>query len=93
MGRAFDVVYGYRVVETKRPGPHRMIQTYEFRVRNHKPAAVDVRAVGVLAGHTNWTVTESSDPFTKHDFQTLHFDFRLEADTEKTITYTVDYRW
>jgi len=93
MGRAFDVVYGYRVVETKRPASHRMIQTYEFRVRNHKPTAVDVRTVGALAGHTNWTVTQSSDPFTKHDFQTLHFDFRLEADTEKTITYTVDYRW
>ena len=93
LGRAFDVVYGYRVVETRRPAPRRMIQTYEFRVRNHKPTAIHVRAVGRLAGHTNWKVTKSTDKFIKHDFQTIHFDFRQEPDSEKTITYTVDYRW
>jgi len=93
MGRAFDVVYGYRIVETKRPARNRMIQTYEFRIRNHKPTAIRVRAIGTLAGYTNWSVRRSSDAFVKHDFQTLHFDFPLDPDTEKTITYTVDYRW
>lgn len=93
MGRAFDVVYGYRVVDTKRPTRRRMIQTYEFRVRNHKPQAIHVRLVGKLAGRTNWTITQHSDEYIKHDFQTLHFDFRQGPDTEKTVTYTVDYRW
>jgi len=93
MGQAFDVVYGYRVVKTERPARRRMIQTYEFRIRNHKPTEVHVRAIGELAGHTNWTITQSSDAYSKHDFKTLHFDFRLEPDTEKTITYTVDYQW
>ncbi len=93
MGQAFDVVYGYRVVRTERPARRRMIQTYEFRIRNHKPMAVHVRAIGELAGHTNWTITQSSDEYRKHDFKTLHFDFRLGPDTEKTITYTVDYQW
>ena len=93
MGRAFDVVYGYRVVETKRPSSHRMIQTYQFRIRNHKSTAIHVRAIGKLQGYSNWKVTRTTDEFTKHDFKTLHFDFRLEPDSEKTITYTVDYRW
>lgn len=93
MGQAFDVVYGYRVVKTERPARRRMIQTYEYRIRNHKPTAVHVRAIGELAGYTNWTITRTSDEYSKHDFKTLHFDFRLEPDTEKTITYTVDYQW
>jgi hypothetical protein len=93
MGRAFDVVYGYRVVKTERPARRRMILTCEFRIRNHKPTAIQVRAIGELTGHTNWTITQSSDEYTKHDLKTLHFDFGLEPDTEKIITYTVDYRW
>ena len=93
MGQAFDVVYGYRVVDTERPSSRRMIQTYEFRIRNHKRAVVNVRAIGHLAGYANWKVTKTTDPFSKHDFQTLHFDVDVEPDTEKTITYTVDYRW
>jgi hypothetical protein len=49
MGRAFDVVYAYRVVTTERPGPKRMIRTYEFRIRNHKPYEIQVRAVAELS--------------------------------------------
>ena len=93
MGQAFDVVYRYRIVKIVRPTSHRAIQTSEFRIRNHKPTAVLVRAIGDLNGHTNWKVTQSTDDYTKHDFTTLHFDVRLEPDSEKTITYTVDYRW
>ncbi len=93
MGQAFDCVYGYRVVDTQRPGPYQMIQTYEFRIRNHKPTAIHVRAIGKLLGYSNWKVTKTTEEFTRHDFETLHFDFRLEPDTEKTITYTVDYSW
>ena len=39
------------------------------------------------------TVVESTDDFVRHDHRTIHFDFCLEGNAEKTITYTVDYRW
>jgi hypothetical protein len=116
MGRAPDVVYGYRVVETQRPSPYRMIRTYEFRIRNHKPYEVQVRAVaevlerqafwrydrlpnallrGVreLREAKNWEIIDATDKFSKHDDRTVCFDVRVAADSEKTITYTVDYEW
>ena len=116
MGRAFDVVYGYRVATTERPSHHNMIRTYEFRIRNHKPYEVQVRAVAELSeqqrfwryrksadgrlhwtsemrGPKNWQIVDSTDDFTKHDSKTVHFDLSVQPDSEKTITYTVDYRW
>jgi hypothetical protein len=116
MGRAFDVVYGYRVVETKRPAEKQMIRTHEFRIRNHKPYEVQVRAVagllerqafwrydtlpnGLLRGvqelrdAKTWEIVDATDQFSKHDDRTVHFDVRVAADSEKTIRYTVDYRW
>jgi len=116
MGRAFDVVYGYRVVDTKQPAERQMIRTYEFRIRNHKPYEVQVRAVaellerqafwrydtlpnGLLRGvqelreAENWQIIGATDKFSKHDDRTVHFDVRVAADSEKTIRYTVDYRW
>lgn len=116
MGRAFDVVYGYRSVETTRPSHHQMIRTYEFRIRNHKPYKVQVRAVAEMSerqrfwryrksadgrlhwtsemrGPKNWQIVDSTDDFTKHDSSSVHFDVSVQPDSEKTIKYTVDYRW
>lgn len=116
LGQTFDVVYAYRVAETQRPSRYRMIRTYEFRIRNHKPYAVQVRAVaqlserqrfwryeklsnGLLRGATemreakSWTITRSSDESVKHDSRTVHFEVEVPPDSEKTITYTVDYNW
>ena len=70
-----------------------MIQTSEVRVRNHKDADIDVRVVGHLLAYANWQITAKTDEYTKHDFQTFYFDFRLKANSEKLIRYTVDYRW
>jgi hypothetical protein len=116
MGQAFDVVYDYRIVDTERPATDRMIETYEFRVRNHKPISIRMRAVADLpAERKAWVRVESpdarargvnvllkakdarivraTDPFHRHDYKTLHFDFELKPNSEKTITYTVDYSW
>jgi hypothetical protein len=107
LGRAFDVTGGYRVLRTESPppkgslveaiasavSPRRMIRTYEIRVRNHKDAEIRVRAVARLEPNMNWQVTKTTDKYTKHDFRTLYFDFPLAANSEKQITYTVDYQW
>ena len=43
--------------------------------------------------HANWQVMKTSDEYTKHDFRTIWFDFPLAANSEKTITYTIEYQW
>ena len=93
LGRAFDVTGQYRFINRESPQPRELIETYEIRVRNHKDTQIHVRAVGHLAGHANWQVTRTTDEYTKHDFRTLYFDFPLAANSEKQITYTVDYQW
>ncbi len=115
-GRALDVVYDFRVVHTRRPTVKRMIRTYEFRIRNHKPSDVRARAIGhlrerqkiwsfvdLLSGATRGTsevreattrsVIEASDEYFLRDHTSAHFDVLVKADSEKIITYTVDYRW
>lgn len=93
MGQAFDVAGEFKDVEVLRPAHNELIQTSEVRVRNHKDTDIDVRVVGHLQGYANWKITKTTDEFSKHDFQTVYFDFRLKANSEKAIRYTVDYRW
>ena len=92
LGQAFDVTGGFSTVSSKSPHAGRLIETYEIRVRNHKDVPINVRAVGHLHGERNWQVTKTTDDYVKHDFRTLYFDFRMKANSEKTITYTVDYQ-
>jgi hypothetical protein len=93
LGEAFDVTGESALLRSEVPHARRMIQTHEIRVRNHKERVIDVRAIGRLLGHANWQVTQSSDDYMKHDFQTVYFDFCMEPNSEKVITYTVDYQW
>jgi len=94
LGQAFDVTGQYRGVETRSPGPRQMVETCEIRVRNHKDTEIRVRAVGhARVANANWEVTKSSDEYAKHDFRTIYFDFPLAANSEKVITYTIQYQW
>jgi len=116
LGRAFDVVYGYRMAESSRPALKQMICTCEFRIRNHKPYEIEARAVAEMSKRlgfwkserrrdgrlrwveemgeaASWEIIRSTDRHVKHDHKTVHFDVRVPPDSEKTIRYTVDYRW
>ena len=93
LGRAFDLSGEHRHVRTEVPHPNRRIETHEIRVRNHRDAEIRVRAVAHLEPSLNWQIVRTTDEYAKHDFQTLHFDFPLKANTEKRVEYTVDYRW
>ena len=66
--------------------------TYEVTIRNHKSHAVDIRAVGHLQGNLTWEIIDTNAEFTKHDFQTIYFDFRLERDSERVIRYTAQFK-
>jgi hypothetical protein len=97
LGAAFDVVGEFRIVTNRRPSERHLAETYEIVVRNHKDVPINVRAIGHLnmnlVNYTNWQVAQTTDACTKHDFETLYFDFRMKPDSEKKITYTVDYEW
>ncbi|MHC4398062.1 MAG: DUF4139 domain-containing protein [Planctomycetota bacterium] len=94
VGEALDVVYEHRAVETKRLGERHMIQTCEFRIRNHKSTAARLRATAKpTRSSADWTIVEASHPYVQEDFQTIHFDLRLQPNAEKTIRYTAEYRW
>jgi hypothetical protein len=93
IGRVFDVTAGLTVVDVKRPASNREIQTIRLIMRNHKDQAIRARCVGRLTPNRNWTITESTDPWTREDANTVHFDFVLGPNEEKQITSTVDYTW
>lgn len=93
IGSAFDVVGERTVVGTRTPAPHHRLTTIRFRVRNHKDEAIDVRFVESLADNLNWTIPETTDPWVKEKSNVIHFDFTLEPNAEKTITFTVEYQW
>lgn len=93
IGQAFDVAAERRVTHVQRPGYRRETQTIELRMRNHKDGPIQGRFAELLIGGRNWTISQTSDPWTREAVSTIHFDFVLGANAEKTITYVVDYRW
>ncbi len=98
-GYAFDVTGERIVVDTKRGRAipilrkSQLVETIRVRVRNHKDEPITVRCVEHLQHHPNWRITKTTDEWLKHDVNTIHFDFALEANQEKAIVYTVDYTW
>ncbi len=94
LGQAFDVV-GERTQTDFRPDTGRgtMTDSYKIQIRNHKATPVKVVIKENLYRWNEWEITASSDPFTKIDARTIHFDVDVPADGEKTVTYTVRYTW
>jgi hypothetical protein len=94
MGQAFDVV-GERTqtdfkIDTAR---HWMDDSYKITLKNHKDAAVKVIVKENLYRWTNWEIAAKSDPFTKVDARTIHFEVDVPANGEMVVTYTAHYTW
>ncbi len=68
-------------------------ESYEIKLRNHKPNAVEIRVVEHLCRWNNWAITEKSMEFKKMDSATIEFRVPLKPDEEQTVTYTVHYSW
>jgi hypothetical protein len=93
VGTAFDVAAERSEMNMTRPGHRQETRTIRLRMRNHKAEPIEARFVERLVPNRNWEITLTSDPWTREDVSTIHFDFTLEPDAEKEITYTVDYQW
>jgi hypothetical protein len=94
LGSAFDIV-GERTQTDFQVDYNQRQMTESFRItlRNHKDQPVDVLIKENLIRCTNWEITAHSDEFKKEDFRTIHIPVNVPAGGEKTVSYTVRYRW
>ncbi|MFO0839297.1 MAG: DUF4139 domain-containing protein [Phycisphaerae bacterium] len=94
IGSAFDVVGERRQtdfqLDTNR---HRMDESFEIKVRNHKDAAVKVVIKESLIRCGEWHITKKSHDFEKQDVHAVHFPVEIAKDGEAVVTYTVRYEW
>jgi hypothetical protein len=92
VGQSFDVV-GDRTQTTFEapPGRNEMTEGFKITLRNHKDVDVRVSVRENLFRWLNWEILSSSDPFTKIDAHTIHFDVDVKANETKIVTYTVRY--
>ena len=70
-----------------------MQESFKIELRNHKDAPVKVVVKENLYRWTSWTLAAQSDPSTKVDARTIHFDVEVPANGAKVVTYTVKYSW
>ncbi|MBL8241379.1 MAG: hypothetical protein JNM66_28400 [Bryobacterales bacterium] len=68
-------------------------ESFEIKLRNRKPAAVDVIVVEPLYRWSGWELFANSVPFQKTDSQTVEFRVRVEPGEEKVVLYSVRYKW
>jgi hypothetical protein len=93
-GNAFDMTGERTRTEYRADFNGRWIdETFEIKVRNHKPAATEVRIVEHLYRWTNWDIIKNSDPYKKLDSRSMEFNVSIPADGEKAVAYKVHYSW
>ncbi len=94
LGNSFDIVGERRRTEYKVDSSnHRMDETFEVKLRNHKKEAVEVRVVEHLSRFDNWELKQKSTDFRKLDSHNIEFPVTIKADEEKIVTYQVHYTW
>jgi len=74
-------------------GAHRLTESFEIKVRNHKTEPVMVQVREVLYRWVNAEITQKSHEYLNRDWRTIHFPVIVPADGEVTVTYTVLYTW
>ncbi len=94
LGQSFDVV-GERTQTdfTAGKGRRTMTESFKIEIRNHKDKPQKVVIKENLFRWMTWKITRSSDDFEKIDARTVHFNVTVPANGEKTVTYTVRYKW
>jgi hypothetical protein len=94
LGSAFDIVGERKQTEFRMDErAHWIRESFEVRIRNHKPEEVEVIVKENLYRWSNWEVQKPSHEFTKEDARTIHFPVKVPADGETVITYSVQYTW
>jgi hypothetical protein len=93
-GNSFDLVGERRQTNFQADyNGHKLDESFEIKLRNHKKEAANVRVVEHLYRCLNWEIAQKSDDFLKTDSRTAEFRVRIPAGGEKTLTYTAHYTW
>lgn len=91
LGNAFDIVGERKIVEHKKIAQNIYRDTYEIRLRNHKNETVIVKVVERQFG--DWSIIQSSHPYTKKDSETIEFEAKISKNEEFVINYTSEFRF
>ena len=94
-GNAFDITGERRQTKFQsqmQPGGW-LDESFQIKLRNHKKEAATVRVVEHLYRWSNWTITQESFAHRQVDSKTIEYDVTLQADEERTLTYTAHYTW
>jgi hypothetical protein len=93
-GNAFDLVGERKRTEYEVNSNERwMRESFEITLRNHKKTPAEIRVVERMYRWATWEITKKSQDFTMLDAQKVEFRMTVPPDGEKTVTYTVRYRW
>ncbi|MGQ3684479.1 MAG: DUF4139 domain-containing protein [Candidatus Loosdrechtia sp.] len=91
VGDAFDVVGERKQMSRKQLSDRAREETWQITLRNHKNEDIEVLVTEYLRG--DWEIRESSLEYHKKDANTIEYLVPLNKNSEKTIQYTVLYRW
>ncbi len=91
IGDAFDVVAERKQMQQQQISDRVQRMTYEISVRNHKDCPIAVNCVEHCFG--DWTILNSSLPYTKKDSRSFEFVPQVPPNGEVKVTYTVEVRY
>jgi len=91
LGAAFDIVGERKQTSYRQLGERSREEQYRIVLRNHKEANISVNVIEHFSG--DWTIRESTVPFTKKDATTAECKVPVTKDGEATVEYTVVYKW
>jgi hypothetical protein len=96
LGNAFDLVGERKQVQYHiNTSAHRIRETIEIKLRNHKDEAATIRVREPMYRAMNWHISDESHSRTDEasDARSVAWDIPVEADGETVLTYTVEYSW
>lgn len=97
IGNAFDIVPEHKTLDTQ-PGPRRgeyrtRTEKHQIELRNRKDTEVTVLAEHKFSPWVNWTVDDFNFPWEKENAATARFKVTIPPNSEKTLQYTVTWKW
>ena len=94
MGNAFDVVGERRQTDFRVDSRTRNLwESFEIRLRNHKPEPVEVVVLESLYRAANWEIEEASHRYGKERSDRIRFTVTVPSGGETVIRYTAHYDW
>jgi hypothetical protein len=91
VGRSFDVVASRKRLSFHRINDRDFQETFEITVRNHKD--VNQGVILLERHYGDWSVTDTSDKFSKEDANTMQYTVGVPSNGEKVVKYTVETKW